>query len=194
MHGDMPLMLRWSYRALVLDSERPQLVRNYVCVFMYHQCSESLLTLVRVKGADMFFISRTGQLSSLFSFTCQQHWTYQPHCHTSLKTQHRLIKSLLAPYQQQQRDGQGIVCSRAIDVGAPQHTAIEMWLALGSLTVTYEWSLTNCWTWLTKKNRSTKTPIKSLKWRIFVNMSLWLDSRLLKMEVLYMEMTVIVIQ
>ena len=64
------------------------------------------------------------------------------HCHTSLKTQQRLIKSLLAPYQEQQRDGQGIVCSRAIDVGA--HTAIEMWLALGSLTVTYEWSLTNC--------------------------------------------------
>ena len=60
----------------------------------------------------------------------------------SHKTQHCLIKSLLAPYQQQQRDGQGIVCSRAIDVGA--HTAIEMWLALGSLTVTYEWSLTNC--------------------------------------------------
>ena len=66
------------------------------------------------------------------------------HCHTLLKTQHRLIKSLLAPYQQQQRDGQGIVCPRAIDVGAPQHTAIEMWLALGSLTVTYEWPLTNC--------------------------------------------------
>ena len=64
------------------------------------------------------------------------------HCHTSLKTQHRLIKSLLAQYQEQQRDGQGIVCFRAIDVGA--HTAIEMWWALGSLTVTYEWPLTNC--------------------------------------------------
>ena len=64
------------------------------------------------------------------------------HCHMLLKTQHRLIKSLLAPYQEQQRDGQGIVCFRAIDVGA--HTAIEMWLALGSLTVTYEWPLTNC--------------------------------------------------
>ena len=60
-----------------------------------------------------------------------------------LKTQHRLIKSLLAPYQQLlQRDGQGIVYFRAIDIGA--HTAIEMWLALGSLTVTYEWSLANC--------------------------------------------------
>ena len=64
------------------------------------------------------------------------------HYHTSLKTQQRLIKSLLAPYQEQQRDGQGIVCSRAIDVDA--HTAIEMWLALGSLTVTYEWCLANC--------------------------------------------------
>ena len=64
------------------------------------------------------------------------------HCHTSLKTQHRLIKSLLAPYQEQQRDGQGIMCSSAIDVGA--HTAIEIWLALGCLTVTYEWCLANC--------------------------------------------------
>ena len=115
MHGDIPLMLRWSYRALVSDSERPQLVRNYVCVFMYHQCSESLLTLVRVKGANMFFISRTGQLSILFSFICHQYWTYN--CQMSRKTQNRLIKSLLAPYQEEQRDGQWIVCSRGAEVG-----------------------------------------------------------------------------
>ena len=120
---------------------------------MYHQCSESLLTHVRMKGADMFFIyleqgntiivffiSRTIILT--FFFYLSPILNLPTNCHTSLKTQHRLIKSLLAPYQQQQRDGQGIVCFRAIDVGA--HTAIEMWLALGSLTVTYEWSLANC--------------------------------------------------